>query len=104
MRILFMAQCYAPEEVSAAVLITELAADLAKHGHQVSFITGAPNYPYGRVFKGYRNGLYNVEILDEYRSSAPGVTFHLPKTLVPPVALRNIQRYSLLWWIICRPP
>lgn len=64
MQILFMAQCYAPEEVSAAVLITELAVDLAKRGHQVSFITGAPNYPYGRVFKGYRNGLYKVEILD----------------------------------------
>ena len=35
MRIMFMAQCYAPEDVSAAVLITELATDLVRQGHQV---------------------------------------------------------------------
>ena len=67
MRILFMAQCYAPENISAAVLITELAADLAKRGHRVTVVTGAPNYPQGRVFKGYRNSLYKVEILDGVR-------------------------------------
>jgi colanic acid biosynthesis glycosyl transferase WcaI len=67
MRITFMAQCYAPEDVSAAVLITELATDLVKRGHQVTFVTGAPSYPYGRVFPGYRNRLYQVEWLDGVR-------------------------------------
>ncbi len=67
MRILFMAQCYAPENVSAAILITELASDLSRRGHQVCVVTGAPNYPQGRVFKGYRNSLYNVEVLDGVR-------------------------------------
>jgi len=67
MRILFLAQCYAPEDVSAAVLITELASDLAKRGHQVSVVTGAPSYPHGRVFKGYRNCLYQIETLNSVR-------------------------------------
>ena len=67
MRIMFMAQCYAPENVSAAVLITELATDLVRRGHQVSFVTGAPSYPYGRVFPGYRNRLYQVEWLDDVK-------------------------------------
>ena len=67
MKILFMAQCYAPENVSGAVMVTELAADLAKRGHRVTVVTGAPNYPQGRVFKGYRNGLYKVEMLDGVR-------------------------------------
>jgi colanic acid biosynthesis glycosyl transferase WcaI len=67
MRIMFMAQCYAPEEVSAAVLIAELAIDLVKRGHQVTVITGAPSYPYGRVYPGYRNALSQVEWLDEVR-------------------------------------
>ena len=67
MRILFMAQCYAPEDVSAAVLITELAVDLARRGHSVTIVTGAPNYPHGRVFEGYRNKLLSVETLDEVR-------------------------------------
>jgi len=64
LKILFLAQCYAPEEVSAAVLITELAQDLAARGHQVSVATIAPNYPYGRVYAGYRNRLYQVEMLN----------------------------------------
>jgi colanic acid biosynthesis glycosyl transferase WcaI len=67
MHILLMAQCYAPEEVSGAILITELATDLAKRGHQVSVITGAPSYPHGRVFKGYRNRVCQVEMLDNVR-------------------------------------
>ena len=62
-----MAQCYAPEDVSGAVLITELAIDLAERGHQVTIVTGAPNYPQGRVFKGYCNLPYSVEMLDGVR-------------------------------------
>ena len=50
MHVMFMAQCYAPEDVSAAVLITELATDLVKRGHQVTFITGASICPQARVF------------------------------------------------------
>jgi colanic acid biosynthesis glycosyl transferase WcaI len=67
MRILLMAQCYAPEDVSAAVLVTELASDLRRRGHQVTVVTGAPSYPEGHVFKGYRNSLYEAEILDGVR-------------------------------------
>jgi colanic acid biosynthesis glycosyl transferase WcaI len=67
MRILFMAQCYAPEDVSAAVLITELATDLAQRGHEVSFVTAAPSYPHGCVFPGYRNRPYQTEWLDNVR-------------------------------------
>jgi colanic acid biosynthesis glycosyl transferase WcaI len=67
MNILFMAQCYAPEEVSAAILITELATDLAARGHRVTVVTGAPNYPHGRVFDGYRNRLFASETLDGVR-------------------------------------
>jgi colanic acid biosynthesis glycosyl transferase WcaI len=67
MHILILGQCYAPEDVSAAVLITELATDLAKRGHEVTVVTGAPNYPYGRVFNGYSNRLYSVEQLDGVR-------------------------------------
>jgi colanic acid biosynthesis glycosyl transferase WcaI len=64
---MFMAQCYAPEDVSAAVLITELATDLSRRGHRVTMVTGAPNYPHGRVFEGYRNPFYSTELLDGVR-------------------------------------
>jgi colanic acid biosynthesis glycosyl transferase WcaI len=67
MRILFFAQCYAPEDVSGAVLTSELAVDLNNRGHQVTFVTGAPNYPYGRVYPGYRNRIYQEEYIDGVR-------------------------------------
>lgn len=61
MRILMMAQHFAPEEVSGAALATDLATDLARMGHTVDFVTCAPNYPYGRVYPSYRNCLYQQE-------------------------------------------
>jgi colanic acid biosynthesis glycosyl transferase WcaI len=67
MHIMIMAQCYAPEDVSAAVLITELATDLVNKGHTVTMVTGAPNYPYGKVYSGYKNHLYKVENLEGVR-------------------------------------
>lgn len=67
MHILFFAQCFAPEDVSGAVLTSELAIDLKKKGHQVTFVTGAPNYPYGRVYPGYRNRIYQEEYLEGVR-------------------------------------
>ena len=67
MHVLLMAQHYAPEEVSGAVLATELAEDLVGLGHEVTFVTCAPNYPEGRVFSGYKNRLFGVEMLREVR-------------------------------------
>jgi colanic acid biosynthesis glycosyl transferase WcaI len=83
MHIMFMAQCYAPEDVSAAVMITELATDLAKRGHSVTMVTGAPNYPYGRVFKGYRNRLYASEMLDGVRVVRTWSHISPAKTTIP---------------------
>ena len=67
MKALILAQHYAPEEVSGAVLATELAEDLASRGHQISFVTCAPNYPHGRVFPGYHNRLLSSEIRNSVR-------------------------------------
>jgi len=61
MKILLMAQHYAPEEVSGAVLATELAEGLVARGYQVTFVTCAPSYPLGKVFSGYQNNLYAIE-------------------------------------------
>ena len=67
MKILLLAQHYAPEDVSGAVLATELATDLASQGHAVTFVTCAPSYPQGRVFSGYRNRLLQSETVDGVR-------------------------------------
>lgn len=45
-----------------AYIPTDLAESLASIGHQVIVLTGYPNYPSGRVFKGYRQRLRQVEL------------------------------------------
>ncbi len=60
MKILIVTQYFYPEQLR----INDLAVELAKRGHQVKVITGIPNYPYGRFFKGYsifgpRKEVYN---------------------------------------------
>lgn len=67
LRVVLLAQHYAPEEVSGAVLATELAADLVERGHSVTFVTCAPNYPEGKVYPGYKNQIYDVEMRDGVR-------------------------------------
>jgi colanic acid biosynthesis glycosyl transferase WcaI len=67
MHVILMAQHFAPEDVSGAVLATELAGDLVARGHTVTFVTCAPSYPKGQVFEGYRNRLLQIEQLDGVR-------------------------------------
>jgi colanic acid biosynthesis glycosyl transferase WcaI len=80
-KILIFAQSYFPEEVSGAVLVTELATDLAAAGHQVTVVTCAPNYPYGKVFTGYQNAwcsreeLNGVQVIRTWSYISPRKTF-----------------------------
>ncbi|MEO7885383.1 MAG: glycosyltransferase family 4 protein [Polaromonas sp.] len=49
MKILLWSQHFWPENF----LINDLAAMLARHGHEVTVLTGKPNYPGGVVYPGY---------------------------------------------------
>lgn len=49
MKILLISQYFWPEEFR----INELAAMMAERGHQITVLTGIPNYPGGRYFPGY---------------------------------------------------
>lgn len=53
MRIGILSQWYAPEPGPAS-LPEVLARQLAARGHEVSVVTGFPNYPTGKLFAGYR--------------------------------------------------
>lgn len=64
MRVLIAAQYYAPEDIGAAIWITQLARDLTAYGHAVTVLTAFPNYPERRVFEQYRGSLYCHEVID----------------------------------------
>lgn len=61
MRVLFLTQWYKPEP---APLQHDLARSLVAKGHNVTVLTGFPNYPSGRLYPGYRVKLLQREVLD----------------------------------------
>lgn len=63
MRILVVCQYYAPEPFR----ITDIATELLKRGHHVDVLTGIPNYPEGRFYKGYGFVQRRLEMLDGVR-------------------------------------
>lgn len=49
MRILIVTQYYYPENFKS----NDLSFELSKRGHDVTVLTGIPNYPAGKIFEGY---------------------------------------------------
>ncbi|QLG92229.1 glycosyltransferase family 4 protein [Pseudomonas yamanorum] len=49
--ILVVTQYFWPENMR----INDLVRDLSEKGHNVTVLTGVPNYPEGRIYEGYRN-------------------------------------------------
>jgi colanic acid biosynthesis glycosyl transferase WcaI len=67
MRILFLSENFPPETNAAATRVHERAIYWVRAGHQVTVITQAPNFPFGRVYEGYRNRWRQAETIDGIR-------------------------------------
>ncbi len=67
MNILFFSDNFPPERNAAASRVYEQAYYWIKMGHKVTVITSAPNFPEGKLFVGYKNKFYHLEIIDEIR-------------------------------------
>ena len=66
LRILFLSQMFAPEFGAGAARSGDLAKEWCRAGHQVTILTGFPNYPTGKRFPGfnYGNRIYRREEKD----------------------------------------
>lgn len=58
MKILIISQYYDPEPIYIPATV---ARSLAERNHEVTVITGFPNYPHGRIYSGFRQGLGHSE-------------------------------------------
>lgn len=67
MQILFLADNFAPERDAQASRVYERACYWVKWGHKVTVITGAPNFPEGKVYPGYKNRWHWVEEISGIR-------------------------------------
>jgi putative colanic acid biosynthesis glycosyltransferase WcaI len=61
MKILIISQYFWPENYGAPVTMREIAEWLLKNGHEVTVLTGFPNYPEGDIYPGYRGRWFQRE-------------------------------------------
>jgi hypothetical protein len=64
MHILFLTDNFPPESNAPASRTYEHTREWVKLGHKVTVITGAPNYPEGVIYPGYKNKWYQREEMD----------------------------------------
>ena len=64
MKILFLTDNFPPEVNAPATRTYEHCKEWVKQGEKVTVITCVPNFPQGKVYKGYRNVFYQKEIME----------------------------------------
>jgi hypothetical protein len=64
MKILFLTDNFPPEVNAPATRTYEHCQEWIKEGAEVTVITCAPNFPHGKLYKGYKNRLYQKEKID----------------------------------------
>ena len=62
--ILFLTDNFPPEFNAPATRTYEHCKEWVKQGVEVTVVTCAPYFPEGKVFEGYKNKLYQKEIVD----------------------------------------
>ncbi len=67
LNILFLTDNFPPESNAPATRTFEHARHWVRAGHRVTVITGAPNFPEGRLYEGYRNRWYATEAMEGIR-------------------------------------
>ncbi len=67
MHILFLTDNFPPESNAPASRTFEHCREWVRAGHQVTVVTCAPNFPKGKVFDGYRNRLWQQEVVSGIR-------------------------------------
>jgi len=61
MKILFLSDNFSPETNAPAKRTLEHCKEWINLGHEITVITSVPNFPIGKVYKGYKNKLYQTE-------------------------------------------
>ena len=57
MKILFITDNFYPEKNAPAIRTYEHCLNWANKGYQITILTSNPNFPKGKIFKGYKNKL-----------------------------------------------
>lgn len=86
MRVIFLTHYFHPEVGAPQSRLLDLANELSRSGHEVTVLTGFPNYPDGVIQSAYRGRRFQVERLGELR---------VVRTAVYPAPNRGVGRRLL---------
>lgn len=64
MKLLFLSDNFPPESNAPASRTYEHCKEWVNEGIEVTVITCNPNFPFGKVYNGYKNKLYQTEMID----------------------------------------
>lgn len=94
MKILFICQYYAPEPFRHP----DICEELVRHGHDVTVVTGLPNYPMGKIYEGYRSGKKRDEVINGVKVHR---CFTIGRKRGPLYRLLNYYSYSIssTWYV-----
>ena len=67
MHILFLTDNFTPEVNAPASRTHEHAREWIDQGCEVTVITCAPNFPHGKIYDGYKNKIWQTEVIDGIR-------------------------------------
>ena len=88
MKILVVCQHYAPEPFRHP----DICEELARRGHEVTVITGQPNYPMGVIYEGYQGRKKRQEALNGVQIHR---TFTIGRRRGPLFRILNYYSYAL---------
>ena len=64
MKILFITDNFYPEKNAPAIRTYEHSINWQRQGHEVTILTSNPNFPKGKIYKGFKNKLFQREKLN----------------------------------------
>ena len=96
MKILVVCQYYYPEPFR----ISDICEELVKRGHEVTVLTGVPNYPEGIIYDGYKNGAKRDEFINGVHVIHSWI---IPRKKCAFYRLLNYYSYVLssCWKVLC---
>ncbi|TSA27546.1 MAG: glycosyltransferase WbuB [Bacteroidetes bacterium] len=97
MRILFLTQYYPPEVGAPQNRLSELAYRFRKAGHPVEVLTAMPNYPFMRIYDGYRGKWYKREEVEGIIIHRAAIFVHRSNSVTGRLLVYFSFVFSSLW-------
>jgi len=98
-RILALSHYFPPEVNAPASRLSEHARIWREAGHEVTVITCAPNHPAGQLYPGYRNRLWQEEVIDSIRVIRLWTFMAANQGFLPRIANYLSYLVSVIFWM-----